>query len=242
MVANPKTKKSLRYLEAGLLAVGLTLLAIYGAIRIYSGASSEAALREFASAGSVVENPAVPDGPPAKERVDFSLWSDKRVAAYRESLGLKPERPPAVLSIPSLRLEVPVYDGTDELILNRGVGRVLGTAKLGQPGNIGIAGHRDGFFRCLKDVHVGDRIELVTPGRKTAYEVESIDIVSPDDVSVLQPRERPSLTLITCYPFYFIGDAPQRYIVKASIAEQGASAGDRPKSETGEIKGQKNAK
>ncbi len=241
-MVNATTKKALRYLETALLVVGLTLLAIYGAIRIFNAASSQAALREFDWAGTEAERAVTPDGPPVREKVDFSLWSDKRIAAYRQSLGLKFNVPGAVLRIPSLQLTVPVFDGTDELILNRGVGRVLGTSKFGQPGNTGIAGHRDGFFRCLKDIHVGDRIELVTPGRKTAYDVESIDIVAPDDISVLQPGERPSLTLITCYPFYFIGDAPQRYIVKASIAEQGASAGDRSKSETGGSKGQKSAK
>lgn len=87
----------------------------------------------------------------------------------------------------------------------------------GEQGNIGIAGHRDGFFRGLKDVQVGDQIELAVQQHKFVYTVDDIKVVEPHDASVLQPRTRPSLTLVTCYPFYFIGAAPQRYIVQASL-------------------------
>jgi len=125
--------------------------------------------------------------------------------------------PSGVLSIPKLQLEVPVYDGTDDLTLNRGVGRIIGTARLGNAGNTGIAGHRDGFFRGLKDIAPGDRIDLVLPSQKSHYVVENIQITSPDDVSVLRPTPKASLTLVTCYPFYFVGSAPQRYIVIASL-------------------------
>ena len=113
---------------------------------------------------------------------------------------------------------MPVYDGTDDLTLNRGVGRIIGTARLGEAGNTGIAGHRDGFFRGLKDIAPGDRIDLVLTSQTSHYVVENIQITSPDDVSVLQPTPKASLTLVTCYPFYFVGSAPQRYIVSASFA------------------------
>lgn len=122
-----------------------------------------------------------------------------------------------MLSIPRLRLDVPVFEGTDELTLNRGAGRIAGTAQLGEQGNIGIAAHRDGFFRSLKDVRVGDRIELAQLRHKFVYTVDNISVVGPSDLTVLQARPQPSLTLVTCYPFYFIGDAPQRYIVQASL-------------------------
>ncbi|MBS1842570.1 MAG: class D sortase [Acidobacteria bacterium] len=149
--------------------------------------------------------------------IDFALWSDKRVAAYEESLGSSTDIPIAVLAVPRLHIKAAVFNGTEDLTLNRGVGRIIGTAKPGQSGNIAIAGHRDGFFRGLKDAEVGDTIDLVTPQRTYRYSIESTQIVNPDDVSVLQPTSRPSLTLVTCYPFYFIGHAPQRYIVHASI-------------------------
>jgi sortase A len=90
----------------------------------------------------------------------------------------------------------------------------------GDAGNVGIAGHRDGFFRGLKDISVGDEIDLIMTKEKTTYVVDQIEIVSPADVHVLEPRSTSSLTLVTCYPFYFVGDAPQRFIVHAAIASR----------------------
>ena len=162
------------------------------------------------------------DARPVNERsdsykVDFALWSENRVRAYTTALAMKIEPPLAVLSIRRINMQVPVFDGTDDLILNRGAGRILGTASPGESGNIGIAGHRDGFFRGLKDLQMGDRIDLGTQGREFLYTVDAMEIVQPTDVSVLRARPQPSLTLVTCYPFYFVGDAPQRYVVHASI-------------------------
>jgi sortase A len=104
--------------------------------------------------------------------------------------------------------------------LNRGVGRIAGTSLPGQGGNIGIAGHRDGFFRTLKDIRTGDAIELVTTSGKDIFVVDQIRITNRGDVSVLRPRAKRSLTLVTCYPFYFVGPAPSRYIVEASLKRQ----------------------
>jgi sortase A len=89
-------------------------------------------------------------------------------------------------------------------------------------GNSGIAGHRDGFFRGLKNIAVGDVIELKTPRAKEIYRVERIWIVEPEDISVLDPTTTPSLTLVTCYPFYFVGPAPKRYIVRAERVDHAA--------------------
>ena len=99
---------------------------------------------------------------------------------------------------------------TDDRTLNRGVGRIIGTARLGKAGNIWIAGHRDGFFRGLKDIAPGDTMELMMLNRTDQYVVKNVQITSPEDVSVLQPTSFYSLTLVTCYPFYFVGSAPQR--------------------------------
>jgi sortase A len=125
-----------------------------------------------------------------------------------------------VLRVPKIHLEVPVFEGTDQLTLNHGVGRIIGTAQPGQPGNLGIAGHRDGFFRGLKDVREGDEIELQTLQGTQSYLVEEIQIVQPENIEVLLPRAVPSLTLVTCYHFYFIGSAPQRYVVTASLLRE----------------------
>jgi sortase A len=156
---------------------------------------------------------------------DFRLWSEKRIAAYKTSLASRVPFPLAVLKIPAIRLEVPVLPGTDDLTLNRAVGHIDGSALPGTGGNVGIAGHRDGFFRGLKDIHVGDVITLATQNDTDHYLVDEILIVSPEDVSVLQPRATSSVTLVTCYPFYFVGSAPERYIVHASIANSSGGVG-----------------
>jgi len=211
----------MRHLEKTLLVIGLSLVAIYAGIRVYGEASRRSALRKFEAERTEVRASAKASvkAQTGKE-IDFSLWSDLRIKDYLGSLDSKTEVPLAVLRIPKAHIEVPVFDGTDDLTLNRGAGRIIGTARLGQVGNIGIAGHRDGFFRGLKDIGPGDTLELELPDRTEHYEVSKITITNPDDVSVLRPTETASLTLVTCYPFYFVGSAPERYIVHASISQR----------------------
>ena len=117
-----------------------------------------------------------------------------------------------------------MFAGTDEWALTRGAGWIEGTAEPGASGNVGIASHRDGFFRPLKDVGVGDIVILEMKRGSMTYGIESIQIVEPTDVWVLDPTEEPSITLVTCYPFYFVGSAPQRYIIRAS-SEVGTEGG-----------------
>ena len=210
--------KSSRVLERLLLAVGVVLLTICAAALLHRNISSRMALRQFDQARTADQSKdAVTSQWKAEQGIDFSLWREKRIEEYRDSLITKTDPPLAVLEIHKLRIRVPVFNGTDDLTLNRGVGRIIGTARLGETGNIGIAGHRDGFFRGLKDISIGDEIELTTT-EKATYIVDQIEIVSPSDVRVLQPRPSPSITLVTCYPFYFVGDAPKRFIVHASLA------------------------
>ena len=148
---------------------------------------------------------------------DTADWSSARIEHYQASLEQHTGLPEALLRIPVIDLEVPVITGTDELTLNRAVGRIPGTARLQGVGNLGLAGHRDGFFRGLKDVAPGDLIEVVTLEGNRVYAISDIWIVDPSDISVLAPTDQPSLTLVTCYPFYFVGHAPQRYIVRAVL-------------------------
>jgi sortase A len=208
----------LHQLQRLLFIVGAVMLALYGAAGIHRTVLSNADLQRFKTQQRV--SAAAPREVTLATAIpDLSLWSEKRVKEYQESLA--EHFPPAlgILRIPKINVEVPVLEGTDDLSLNRGVGHVTGTANPGREGNVAIAGHRDGFFRGLKDVFLGDKVELVTPQRTETYIIDRITIVQPSDVSVLQPRSHASLTLITCYPFYFIGSAPQRYIVQASIVE-----------------------
>jgi sortase A len=152
--------------------------------------------------------------------VDQRLWDRGRVRAYALALTRPAPPPLAVLRIPRLRLEVPVLEGTDEWTLDRAVGHIAGTAAPGEAGNVGIAGHRDGFFRVLKDIGPGDLMELALPGGTQSYRVRQTSIVKPDDVSVLEADSRPAITLVTCYPFYFVGSAPDRFIVRAELAPE----------------------
>ena len=148
---------------------------------------------------------------------DLALWSAARIDAWRRASRLPQPAPLAILRIPRMQLAVPILGGTSEVTLNQALGHVEGTATPGSDGNSGIAGHRDGFFRSLKDIAVGDVIELETLRAKERYRVESLSVVNPEDVSVLDPTPDRSLTLITCYPFYFVGPAPKRYIVRAVL-------------------------
>jgi sortase A len=212
--------KLLDSIERLLLVFGLLLLMVFGSALIHREVTSRQAFRQFeASRIAAVELSALEQAI-AEEPVDFSLWSEKRVRAYRESLHVHKDLPLGVISVARLKIRAPVFDGTDGLVLNRGVGWIAGTARPGEAGNVGIAGHRDGFFRALKDVALGDRIELSTMSSTAIYAVDQVQIVTPDDVRVLRSRGAPSLTLVTCYPFYFIGDAPRRFIVQAILQQQ----------------------
>ena len=149
-------------------------------------------------------------------QADVREWHPNRVRAWRDALNRMGPPPLATLQIRRLGVNVVVLGGTDDWTLNRAVGHIDGTPKPGDIGNVGLAGHRDGFFRPLKDVAVGDLIELATGERVDRYRVTETWIVDPSDVWVLDRTESPSLTLVTCYPFYFIGSAPKRFIVRAA--------------------------
>jgi sortase A len=215
---NSDSAVKIRTGERLLLATGLMLMAFWVLARVHGSITSRQAIERFradAVGGRVSSAPAwdgsLPDSP-----VDFTLWNPKRVIAYSESLSAKTDLPLAILRIPKINLEVPVFNDTDDLTLNRGVGRILGTAQIGQLGNLGIAGHRDGFFRGLKDMGKDDIIELIRPERTDQYVITQIQTVDPKDVSVLASTPAPTLTLVTCFPFYYIGNAPQRYVVTAA--------------------------
>ena len=182
--------------------------------------SPPASNRAAADTAAPAPAPPAPPAPPPREltwsrKVDMQLWSPGRVKAYQAAL--ERETPPtlAILRIPSIKLEVPVYDGTTDAVLDLAAGRIEYTALPGTVGNVGIAAHRDGFFRVLKDIKEGDALVLDTPVATEHYRVEWIRITTPDDVSVIDPTPGPTVTLVGCYPFYHTGPAPQRFIVRA---------------------------
>lgn len=149
---------------------------------------------------------------------DQSLWSDKARVNFEKAKNYN-NTPLAVIKIERLKIEGPVFDGTDRTTLDRGIGIVEGTAMPGEIGNVALSAHRDSFFRPLKDVVVGDRIELRTHSGVQDFEVSEISIVDSQDISVLNPSTTTVLTLITCYPFYYDGYAPDRFIVRAIPVE-----------------------
>jgi len=119
------------------------------------------------------------------------------------------------IEVPRLGLKAIVVQGDSEKLLRRAVGHLTETAMPGETGNVALAGHRDGLFRPLRNILPGDTITLKTPDREFQYQVEWTAIVPPTAVRVLQPTVEPALTLVTCFPFYYVGAAPERFIVRA---------------------------
>lgn len=213
-----------------LIGAGAVLIVLFAAARLLLSLERNQAIESFTAArraqasarlDTAVANAgrAAPGG--WAELRDFApnqvLWSEARIAAFAEtpSSSLVPE---GILRIPAVHIEVPVYPGTAELNLNRGAGRVDWTPPLGSSGNVGVAAHRDGFFRPLKDIEIGDEVVVELLDSVLRYEVTGISIVDPSAVEVLAPTPEPVLTLITCYPFYYVGSAPKRFIVQAVLA------------------------
>ena len=120
-----------------------------------------------------------------------------------------------LLSVPRLGLSTAVVEGDDSKSLKLSAGHLPDTPWPWQPGNSAIAAHRDGRFRALRNIKVGDDVRMRTSRGELRYKVRELSIVEPDDLSVLAPREQSSLTLITCYPFTYVGNAPKRFVVRA---------------------------
>ncbi|MBI2187193.1 MAG: class D sortase [Acidobacteria bacterium] len=183
---------ALRWLERALLVIGLAFLGYY--VYVWT----EAYLYQK------MEN----------RELEAILKSAPPAAAARRA----PPAPGSMLGridIPRLGVSAVVRAGTDARTLRLAVGHIPGTAVPGETGNIGLAAHRDTFFRRLRDIRAGDEIRLVTPEGTYRFRVDHTRIVSPTDVWVLNPTRTAALTLVTCYPFTYIGSAPERFIVRA---------------------------
>ena len=198
--------RTLKFLERTCLVVGLTMITLGISVRVDGLVQKQAAIAEFERIRDSHASPA-----------DQLNWSEQRIADYQEALQRDAGETLAVLRIPSRNIEVPVFDSTDETALNRGSGHVTGTSLPGEGGNVAIAAHRDGFFRSLENIEIGDEIELTTLEGQQIFRVSALDIVDPLNVSVLDPTEDTAITLITCYPFHYIGAAPDRFIVRATL-------------------------
>lgn len=206
--------KLLQVLERVCFLAGLLGLGLVGIVSADAVLGNYRAVAAFQQA--VAEETSATDPQPHwdVDAPDQTLWSER---ARQEYLHAQTEAgvPLALLKIPRLNLEVPVFAGTDRLTLNRGAGVVEGTALPAEAGNVVLSAHRDSYFRALKDIAVGDAIALQTLQGTRHFEVAETFITDPLDVSVLDPLETSAVTLITCYPFYYVGFAPDRYIVRA---------------------------
>ena len=196
----------LRRVERALLVIGVVCLAYYGYV------SAETMLYQAYENREL--DAILAGGAPARAADGQSGEPVRRVPARGEVVGR--------IEIPRLRVSAVVKAGSDARTLQLAVGHIPGTALPGESGNVGLAGHRDTFFRRLRDIRADDEIRVTTPDGVYAYRVERTVVVEPADVWVLDPTEEPTLTLVTCYPFTFVGSAPQRFIVRATGASSAA--------------------
>jgi sortase A len=214
-----------RGLEMLCWGLGLALLSYALLVKIYEAEASDAGLRAFALAAAgdtPVTDTALANTNNALldigelQAVDKSLWSKKRITQFEDIRKSDNETPLAVLRIDDLKIIVPVYPGTSDFNLNRGAGWIEETAPVDGRGNIAIAAHRDSFFRALKDAKKGQKMTLQTLHGTRHFTLANIQIIGQTETSVLEPSSSSKLTLVTCYPFYHVGSAPQRYIVTAT--------------------------
>jgi len=164
----------------------------------------------------------VPEPPPIASALPGEAGDDRSVEAPARERGSWVAR----LEAPSVALAATVLEGSDEGTLSRAAGHIESTVFPGERGNVGIAGHRDTVFRPLRRLHVGDALRLTTGDRIFQYRVSGTRIVSPEDVYVLNSTGTSEMTLVTCYPFEFIGHAPRRFIVRADLVSEEARAQD----------------
>jgi sortase A len=163
---------------------------------------------------------ALKDSRPSSENLESSPLPSTMAEANRaraESRGIDdhPGSPLGRIEISAIGLTAMIMEGTDGRTLRRAVGHIPGTPLPGQQGNVVITGHRDTFFRGLRNIHKDDEITLTTLDGAYSYRVDFTQVVQPEDIAVLDHSDDAILTLVTCYPFYFVGPAPKRFIVRA---------------------------
>ena len=176
-------------------------------LRVVSTVTVCVGLAALVYVGVVVAQTMTATAAPLKPVHTLGPGETRRVLVTGERLGQ--------IRIERLGLKAAISEGERASVLRRGVGHLQDSAWIGQGGNVALAGHRDTVFRSLRNIRTGDVIEIVTAERSVSYKVDQTAVVSPEDLSVLKPSGRSTLTLITCYPFWFFGSAPDRFIVRA---------------------------
>jgi sortase A len=205
-----------RWLQRGLLILGILLLALWSKSYFESSAFQSAESKKLETAIGPSEAAASESEPAALHAPRSSKHARQRMALGKGVLGK--------IEIPRLRIGAIIAEGSDVKTLRRAVGHIKGTALPGKPGNCALAGHRDTFLRGLGGIREDDTIRVVTPERTYAYRVEWSSVVKPQRVDVVDSTATRSLTLITCYPFVYVGHAPKRFVVRAKQIEATASS------------------
>jgi LPXTG-site transpeptidase (sortase) family protein len=236
-LSRKKVANLLNYLSIGFFLVALVALGWCGtalleasAFQAYQSRRLENALRMRSASPSGSLTSATRDDSPAEEKpssqvaalaIPSRINEDKPSRTTLGRMGSQVHDPDLVgrLDIPRIGLSAIVSEGIDNRTLRRALGHIPGTALPGDTGNVGIAGHRDTFFRKLEHIRHNDTITLTTVNGTYRYVVQSIQVVDPDYTEVLRNFGRSTLTLITCYPFRFVGPAPRRFVVKARAVE-----------------------
>ena len=195
-------------IERFLLAVGVACLGTYALATLEARRYQAEQTAAFEAREAAEKTPAARPRPAVK-------GSMPSVPAMPSTESVETGTMLGMLVVPRLKLSTAVVQGDDDATLSKAVGHLPDTPLPWQAGNSAVAAHRDTLFRPLKDIAVGDEIRFRTSSGDIHYRVTRTSIVNPDDISVLDPGERDMLTLITCYPFYYVGHAPKRFIVHA---------------------------
>lgn len=212
----PRVRRVLRILEVLLLLVAIVSIGWYATAHILSA-------REQAALSHELDRVAGPDELQELAQATTTSTTTATTTAGKSAVGTSGKSPASTrglvgrIEVPRLKLSVVAREGVDDGTLRVAAGHIPGTALPGEAGNSGFAAHRDTFFRPLKSVREGDEVVVTTPQGVYRYAVTGVSIVEPRDVSVLEASTDAVLTLVTCYPFEYLGNAPHRFIVRAAL-------------------------
>jgi len=198
-----RTHSILRWSRDAFLVIGVLILGYCGFVLLDAKIYQASEARQF-----------------QQQIKDFNPAITGEGRAQKVSIHTSTENPLGEIELTRVGVTAMILEGTDDRTLRRAVGHIPGTPLPGQPGNVAIAGHRDTFFRALRNVREDDEITLMTLEGSYRYHVDSIKVVGPEDTEVLANSGGDILTLVTCYPFYFVGPAPRRFIVRAQRISQ----------------------
>jgi sortase A len=205
----------LRWSRYVFFAVGILALGYVGFVLVDARLFQADQSRRFQQALNGLKPPIIGDQPLHGSSISLKPAEADPVRAERLDMAGTGDAPLGRIEISAIGLAAIIMEGTDARTLRRAVGHIPGTPLPGQQGNVAITGHRDTFFRPLLNIRKDDEIRLTTLSGSYRYLVDSIKVVEPEDTEVLDNSDDAILTLVTCYPFYFVGPAPKRFIVRA---------------------------